>query len=196
MTIFPKPHFLNVRVQNPEFDLPKVIVPNVDFSKIDFTNVDSPNVHLTNALPPESMSRMTVITNNDKKSTRAHSKHAETCFECITDFFSLSKFVAQFSSIQCSVLFDLAIFQVFASLFSLFVLLVSDFCTMVEAQPTMIGNKLCIGGFLYYPAGCFFHLAKSVYRHVQEEEGLTTACLLYTSPSPRDRTRSRMPSSA
>ena len=25
---------------------------------------------------------------------------------------------------------------------------------------------------------------------------ITTACLLYTSPSPRDRTRSRMPSSA
>ena len=27
-------------------------------------------------------------------------------------------------------------------------------------------------------------------------EGLNTSCLLYTSPSPRDRTRSRMPSSA
>ena len=26
--------------------------------------------------------------------------------------------------------------------------------------------------------------------------GLTASCLLYTSPSPRDRTRSRMPSSA
>ena len=30
----------------------------------------------------------------------------------------------------------------------------------------------------------------------QEEEGLPDPCLLYTSPSPRDRTRSRMPSSA
>ena len=29
-----------------------------------------------------------------------------------------------------------------------------------------------------------------------EKEGYTTTCLLYTSPSPRDRTRSRMPSSA
>ena len=28
------------------------------------------------------------------------------------------------------------------------------------------------------------------------ERGLTYSCLLYTSPSPRDRTRSRMPSSA
>ena len=29
-----------------------------------------------------------------------------------------------------------------------------------------------------------------------DRNGTTTACLLYTSPSPRDRTRSRMPSSA
>ena len=29
-----------------------------------------------------------------------------------------------------------------------------------------------------------------------EVDGLTEVCLLYTSPSPRDRTRSRMPSSA
>ena len=28
------------------------------------------------------------------------------------------------------------------------------------------------------------------------ETGLVKCCLLYTSPSPRDRTRSRMPSSA
>ena len=28
------------------------------------------------------------------------------------------------------------------------------------------------------------------------EEGMSNSCLLYTSPSPRDRTRSRMPSSA
>ena len=31
---------------------------------------------------------------------------------------------------------------------------------------------------------------------VNEEMSLDQACLLYTSPSPRDRTRSRMPSSA
>ena len=29
-----------------------------------------------------------------------------------------------------------------------------------------------------------------------DAEGIYEACLLYTSPSPRDRTRSRMPSSA
>ena len=38
-------------------------------------------------------------------------------------------------------------------------------------------------------------LPPGVERHVVNGGGLT-ACLLYTSPSPRDRTRSRMPSSA
>ena len=33
-------------------------------------------------------------------------------------------------------------------------------------------------------------------RSEEEGTGEATACLLYTSPSPRDRTRSRMPSSA
>ena len=33
-------------------------------------------------------------------------------------------------------------------------------------------------------------------REEKVAEGLFRACLLYTSPSPRDRTRSRMPSSA
>ena len=32
--------------------------------------------------------------------------------------------------------------------------------------------------------------------NLQILEQLSTGCLLYTSPSPRDRTRSRMPSSA
>ena len=31
---------------------------------------------------------------------------------------------------------------------------------------------------------------------MEEQQALLVACLLYTSPSPRDRTRSRMPSSA
>ena len=33
-------------------------------------------------------------------------------------------------------------------------------------------------------------------RPVDSGDGMNEACLLYTSPSPRDRTRSRMPSSA
>ena len=32
--------------------------------------------------------------------------------------------------------------------------------------------------------------------HIREVDAIVQVCLLYTSPSPRDRTRSRMPSSA
>jgi len=35
-----------------------------------------------------------------------------------------------------------------------------------------------------------------VNEQVQQRPDVAVACLLYTSPSPRDRTRSRMPSSA
>ena len=35
-----------------------------------------------------------------------------------------------------------------------------------------------------------------VLKKIVINQGLGMACLLYTSPSPRDRTRSRMPSSA
>ena len=33
-------------------------------------------------------------------------------------------------------------------------------------------------------------------KFVRNNQGMNNSCLLYTSPSPRDRTRSRMPSSA
>ena len=39
-------------------------------------------------------------------------------------------------------------------------------------------------------------LAEQYERMLEEEALLRDICLLYTSPSPRDRTRSRMPSSA
>ena len=38
--------------------------------------------------------------------------------------------------------------------------------------------------------------ALAEYSHYLHRDKLDTSCLLYTSPSPRDRTRSRMPSSA
>ena len=37
---------------------------------------------------------------------------------------------------------------------------------------------------------------KALQKRIKEEGKDSKACLLYTSPSPRDRTRSRMPSSA
>ena len=39
-------------------------------------------------------------------------------------------------------------------------------------------------------------VAEPVVLPIQEPETKVVSCLLYTSPSPRDRTRSRMPSSA
>ena len=36
----------------------------------------------------------------------------------------------------------------------------------------------------------------SIFHHFKSKVEILRACLLYTSPSPRDRTRSRMPSSA
>ena len=42
------------------------------------------------------------------------------------------------------------------------------------------------------PLHALYEGGKLMFRHFSEP----TTCLLYTSPSPRDRTRSRMPSSA
>ena len=95
------------------------------------------------------MSRMAVITNNDKQLPIAKSKHAETCFECSTDFFSFEWRSLWLSSPQPSEV-CYSIWQFFKFLLRFFRFSVSDFCTMVEPQPRMIGNKLCIGGFLYY----------------------------------------------
>ena len=41
-----------------------------------------------------------------------------------------------------------------------------------------------------------FDIASGLHASLASVPGLASACLLYTSPSPRDRTRSRMPSSA
>ena len=57
--------------------------------------------------------------------------------------------------------------------------------------------------YLHCPVCGFVHLAGSSHLSPADERGRymehqnrINACLLYTSPSPRDRTRSRMPSSA
>ena len=49
-----------------------------------------------------------------------------------------------------------------------------------------------VGGAVFMNAGAY----KSDMGYVVTEVKVLTPCLLYTSPSPRDRTRSRMPSSA
>ena len=62
---------------------------------------------------------------------------------------------------------------------------------VASAQAAMAGGhgEITVGYFLEWPMP--FEYAKQMGTY-DEEMG----CLLYTSPSPRDRTRSRMPSSA
>ena len=56
----------------------------------------------------------------------------------------------------------------------------------------MMQGEIPIGGISYYddPYSAWFD------QLVPALAGVSSGCLLYTSPSPRDRTRSRMPSSA
>ena len=49
---------------------------------------------------------------------------------------------------------------------------------------------------LLFEFGLFVPAARIAARSAAGEERHVVGCLLYTSPSPRDRTRSRMPSSA
>ena len=53
---------------------------------------------------------------------------------------------------------------------------------------TGIGALVGVGGFVA--------LARAGLKSIDNIGKLSRTCLLYTSPSPRDRTRSRMPSSA
>ena len=46
------------------------------------------------------------------------------------------------------------------------------------------------------PAGANIQPLQAILAHAVTDDDLIINCLLYTSPSPRDRTRSRMPSSA
>jgi len=52
-----------------------------------------------------------------------------------------------------------------------------------------VGGKI---GFVYHCKNCGY-IGSFI---IEANEEMVKACLLYTSPSPRDRTRSRMPSSA
>ena len=54
-------------------------------------------------------------------------------------------------------------------------------------QDQIVGNAIIQGNFTYEEANYLSNILKA---------GAFPVCLLYTSPSPRDRTRSRMPSSA
>ena len=66
--------------------------------------------------------------------------------------------------------------------------------TMDEAERTP-GHLVEMLGFDYFTLLDHLTIARSR-RHIERYYGTDETCLLYTSPSPRDRTRSRMPSSA
>ena len=60
--------------------------------------------------------------------------------------------------------------------------------------PNEVSMKIKYGDYLYYSEIKSDQQYKTYYREQNSNKELV--CLLYTSPSPRDRTRSRMPSSA
>ena len=66
-----------------------------------------------------------------------------------------------------------------------------------RVMPTVIANELVGVQPMTGPVGQIHTLRVRYADSFDSTSGTdTTACLLYTSPSPRDRTRSRMPSSA
>ena len=74
------------------------------------------------------------------------------------------------------------------------VMMYEIFMRYVVFKPTLWANELCLwlAGVCYLVGGIYATRLRSHIRIVL----LYDCCLLYTSPSPRDRTRSRMPSSA
>ena len=71
-------------------------------------------------------------------------------------------------------------------------------CLNVSLCRLVIDNN-CIDLTIYQSLGCNNTGLKTLYMLLTQIAGavdVTGGCLLYTSPSPRDRTRSRMPSSA
>ena len=76
-------------------------------------------------------------------------------------------------------------------------LLISDYLPPVQrivkcfAKPVVLQKQLAPGRLTLEG-----YLRCTVYYQGEEGAGLCQTCLLYTSPSPRDRQKSRMPSSA
>ena len=66
-------------------------------------------------------------------------------------------------------------------------------CTIIDGQKQIVRP----GDVLRMPAGCKHTIvADTELQVIEVQMGKDISCLLYTSPSPRDRQKSRMPSSA
>ena len=68
--------------------------------------------------------------------------------------------------------------------------IVADEFNSLVRSLNKVGAKVFLADMRYFPVG-----HRGVY-HTVGNNFFLNVCLLYTSPSPRDRTRSRMPSSA
>ena len=66
--------------------------------------------------------------------------------------------------------------------------------TRVQRMPRAQRRAQLLGAALTVFVSKGYHAAAM--EDIADEAGVSKPCLLYTSPSPRDRTRSRMPSSA
>ena len=85
-------------------------------------------------------------------------------------------------------------FAKISSIFFVFVALIRSFFLIRNIKPDII---ITTGGYLSLAPGLIGSLFCPLFIHEQNSvPGLTNSCLLYTSPSPRDATLSRMPSSA
>jgi len=68
---------------------------------------------------------------------------------------------------------------------------------MIKAKTGLdIKEVFAAGGVISQSFGGFEERAEQVLMARAVQKAFAEGCLLYTSPSPRDRTRSRMPSSA
>ena len=67
--------------------------------------------------------------------------------------------------------------------------------TAIINPKVKIGDNVSIGPYCNIDGDVTIRDNVTLVSHISIS-GSTTICLLYTSPSPRDRTRSRMPSSA
>ena len=82
--------------------------------------------------------------------------------------------------------------------------LYNQICFAIAARHYPPGHRLPSTRQLAMQTGLHRNTISKVYRQLEIDgvveaiagSGIYVSCLLYTSPSPRDRTRSRMPSSA
>ena len=81
---------------------------------------------------------------------------------------------------------------VYAILVTSLATFLSRFLGVVSSQGIKETSKL----FRWFNCLAYSTLAALIARTIIFPVGVLSDCLLYTSPSPRDRTRSRMPSSA